>query len=93
MLTVFKITEYALATGLLLHWQHYDGPNGSRFISILFHNFEFWIPNSEFRIPNIVLRIADFGIVKYMLCGQSTLEGILNSQTKQKAARLKLIDL
>ena len=30
----------------------YDGPNGLLFISILFHNFEFWIPNSEIRTTN-----------------------------------------
>ena len=37
----------------------YDGPNGSLFISILLHNF-------EFRIPKFALRISEFGIVKYM---------------------------
>ena len=29
--------------------KHYDGPNGSLFISILLHNSEFRILNSEFR--------------------------------------------
>ena len=28
--------------------------DGSLFISILLHNSEFWIPNSEFRIPKYV---------------------------------------
>ena len=40
----------------------YDGPNGSLFISILLHNFEFRILNSEFRILN-----SDFRILKFAL--------------------------
>ena len=51
---------------------YYDGPNGSLFISILLHN-------SEFLIPKFALRIAEFGIVKYMSASGnslSTLEGI-----------------
>ena len=40
----------------------YDGPNGSLFISILLHNFEFRILNSEFRILKFAVRISEFEI-------------------------------
>ena len=46
--------SYQLAVG------KYDGPNGSLFISILLHNSEFLILNSEFRIPKFALRISEF---------------------------------
>ena len=36
--------------------------NGSLFISILYHNFEFQILNFKFRIPKFVLRISELGI-------------------------------
>ena len=45
----------------------YDGPNGSLFISILLHNSEFRILNSEFRICFYCeFRNSEFGIVKYI---------------------------
>ena len=50
---------------------YYDDPNGSfsfpYFFTIL--NSEFRIINSEFRFPKFALRISEFGIVKYILCG------------------------
>ena len=40
----------------------YDGPNGSLSISILLHNSELWIPNSEFRIMTSEICTMSFGI-------------------------------
>ena len=41
----------------------YDGPNGSLFISIILHNSEFRILNSEFWIPNSEIRRTNWSIV------------------------------
>ena len=44
--------------------ENYDGPNVSLFISILLHNFQFWIPNSEFRILKFA-QMAHFSLPYY----------------------------
>ena len=66
----------------------FDGPNCSIFISILLHN-------SEFRIPKFALRISEFGIRNcevYVMWASgnrfSTLEAILNLQTKTKGCTI-----
>ena len=61
-----KTRTDSAGVGGTFHTGFYDGPNGSRFISILLHNSEFRILNSEFRIPKFALRISEFGIVKYI---------------------------
>ena len=63
-------------------------------------NSEFRIVHSEFRIPKFALRISEFGIRNcevFVIWASgdrlSTLEGILNLQTKTKGNTIKLIDL
>ena len=41
----------------------YDGPNGSLFISILLHNSEFCIPNSEICTANFGIRNCEVYVV------------------------------
>ena len=60
-------------------------------------SYYFTILNSKFRIPKFALRISEFGIVKYMKCGQVVTANLLKRvfqtyKQKQKAARLKLVD-
>ena len=57
----------------------YDGPNGSLFISILLHN-------SEICTTNFGIRNCEVYIIWASGNSQSTLEGILNSQTKTKGS-------
>ena len=46
------------------HWSpHYDGPNGSLFISILLHNSEFQILNSEICTTNFGIRNCEVYII------------------------------
>ena len=54
----------------------YDGPNGSRFISILLHNSEFRIPKFALRISEFVIRNCEVYIIWASGNSQSTLEGI-----------------
>ena len=64
----------------------YDAPNDSLFISIVVHNSEIRILNSEICTSNFGIRNCEVYIVT------AHVEDILNL-LKQKAARLKLIDL
>ena len=65
---------------------NYDGPNGSLFISMLLHNSEFWVPNSEFRNLHYEFRNCEVYVMWTSGNRYSTLEGILNSQTKTKGS-------
>ena len=84
---LFRLSFFSFLSPCLLETarnrlKYYDGPNGSFFISMLLHNFEFC---SEFRIliPNSDICTTNFGIRNcevYMMWAssnrKSTLEGI-----------------
>ena len=58
--------------------QSYDGPNGSLFISILLHNSEFRILNSEICTTNFGIRNCEVYVMWASGNRLSSLEGISN---------------
>ena len=64
----------------------YDVPNGSLFISILLHNSEARILSSEICTANFGIRNCEIYVVWSSGNSESTLEGILNLQTKTRGS-------